>query len=265
MLGKDHRRTQAAFSYFSMFLALGNVLGYASGAYRGLYKIFGLTITSTCTVNCANLKAAFYIDIAFTVFTSCICISAGQEQPLDSSHKYTRVSEDDPELSSHAKGTFLIEMFGTLRFLPASVWMILLLMSLTMTGWYPFLFYNTDWMGREIYGGNPKEGENYSNGVRMGAFGLLLNSLVVGVTSLLTEKSCQKWGSGFIWGLSNIVMALCYVSMIILSLIVKNMEYGTGPPSSGFIIAALIIFAILGIPLGVKCSELLLLCNDQVT
>ncbi|KAL8096308.1 hypothetical protein AgCh_037319 [Apium graveolens] len=252
LTGKDHRRTQVAFSYFSMFLALGNVLGYASGAYSALYKIFGLTITSTCSVNCANLKAAFYIDIVFTALTTYICISAGQEQPLVSScHEYTRVPEDDPELSSHAKETFLIEMFGTLRFLPASVWMILLFMSLTMIGWYPFFFYNTDWMGREIYGGNPKEGENYSNGVRMGAFGLLLNSVVVGVTSLLTEKLCQKYGSGFIWGLSNILMALCYVSMIIVSLIVKYMEYGTGPPSSGFVIAALIIFAILGIPLGV--------------
>ncbi|KAL8096309.1 hypothetical protein AgCh_037319 [Apium graveolens] len=265
LLGKDHRRTQVAFSYFSMFLALGNVLGYASGAYSALYKIFGLTITSTCSVNCANLKAAFYIDIVFTALTTYICISAGQEQPLVSScHEYTRVPEDDPELSSHAKETFLIEMFGTLRFLPASVWMILLFMSLTMIGWYPFFFYNTDWMGREIYGGNPKEGENYSNGVRMGAFGLLLNSVVVGVTSLLTEKLCQKYGSGFIWGLSNILMALCYVSMIIVSLIVKYMEYGTGPPSSGFVIAALIIFAILGIPLGITYSVPFALISTQI-
>lgn len=253
MLGKDHRRTQAAFSYFSMFLALGNVLGYATGAYSGLYQIFAFTITSKCSVNCANLKAAFYIDIVFTVLTTYICISAGQERPLVSSFEYIPIPEDDPEQSSHAKETFLIEMFGTLRFLPAAVWMILLLMSLTMIGWYPFLFYNTDWMGREIYGGNPKEGESYSNGVRMGEFGLLLNSVVVGVTSVLTEKLCQKWGSGFIWSISNILMALCYVSMIIVSLIVKDMEYGTGPPSSGFVTAALIIFAILGIPLGVRC------------
>ncbi|KAK1366998.1 Sucrose transporter [Heracleum sosnowskyi] len=262
--GKDHRRTQVAFSYFSMFLALGNVLGYATGAYSGLYKFFGLTITSTCAINCSNLKAAFYIDIVFTVLTSYICISAGQEQPLVSSHEYTPLPEDDPEQPRHTKETFLFEMFGTLRFLPAAVWMILLLMSLTMIGWYPFLFYNTDWMGREIYGGNPKEGENYSNGVRMGAFGLLLNSVVVGVTSVLTEKLCQKWGSGFIWGLSNIVMGLCYVSMIIVSLIVKNMEYGTGPTSSGFIIAALIIFAILGIPLGITYSVPFALISTQI-
>lgn len=243
-----------------MFLALGNVLGYATGAYSGLYKIFAFTITSRCSVNCANLKAAFYIDIVFTVLTTYICISAGQEQPLISSHEYTRVPGDDSESSSHVRETFLLEMFKTLRFLPAAVWMILLLTSLTMIGWYPFFFYNTDWMGRDIYGGNPNEGENYSNGVRMGAFGLLLNSIVVGVTSVLTQKLCQKWGSGFIWGLSNIVMALCYISMIIVSLIVNNMEYGFGPPSSGFVIAALIIFAILGIPLGVS---VLLPCNDQ--
>ncbi|KAL1814028.1 hypothetical protein DCAR_0626434 [Daucus carota subsp. sativus] len=264
LTGKDHRRTQVAFSYFSMFLALGNVLGYATGTYGGLYKFFAFTITSSCSVNCANLKAAFYIDIVFTLITAYICISSGQEQPLISSHEHSPLSGDDPELSSHDRETFLVEMFGTLKFLPAAVWRILLLTSLTMIGWYPFFFYNTDWMGREIYGGNPNEGENYSNGVRMGAFGLLLNSVVVGVTSVFTGKLCQKWGSGFVWGISNILMALCYVSMIVVSLIIKNMESGTGSPSSGYVIAALIIFAILGIPLGITYSVPFALISTQI-
>lgn len=47
--------------------------------------------------------------------------------------------------------------------------------------WFPFILYDTDWMGREIYHGDPK-GSNaqisaFNEGVRVGAFGLLLNSV----------------------------------------------------------------------------------------
>jgi solute carrier family 45, member 1/2/4 len=47
--------------------------------------------------------------------------------------------------------------------------------------WFPFILYDTDWMGREIYHGDPK-GTNaqisaFDEGVRVGSFGLLLNSV----------------------------------------------------------------------------------------
>lgn len=47
--------------------------------------------------------------------------------------------------------------------------------------WFPFFLFDTDWMGREVYHGDPKgnsaEVEAYDQGVREGAFGLLLNSV----------------------------------------------------------------------------------------
>lgn len=47
--------------------------------------------------------------------------------------------------------------------------------------WFPFFLFDTDWMGREVYHGDPNgdssEKEAYGNGVREGAFGLLLNSV----------------------------------------------------------------------------------------
>lgn len=47
--------------------------------------------------------------------------------------------------------------------------------------WFPFFLFDTDWMGREVYHGNPKgdpsEVKSYHQGVREGAFGLLLNSV----------------------------------------------------------------------------------------
>lgn len=47
--------------------------------------------------------------------------------------------------------------------------------------WFPFFLFDTDWMGREVFHGNPKgnpsEIDLYDQGVREGAFGLLLNSV----------------------------------------------------------------------------------------
>jgi hypothetical protein len=47
--------------------------------------------------------------------------------------------------------------------------------------WFPFFLFDTDWMGREVYHGDPNgnlsERKAYDDGVREGAFGLLLNSV----------------------------------------------------------------------------------------
>lgn len=49
------------------------------------------------------------------------------------------------------------------------------------TSWFPFFLFDTDWMGREVYHGDPNGDQSevvaYQSGVREGAFGLLLNSV----------------------------------------------------------------------------------------
>jgi solute carrier family 45, member 1/2/4 len=53
--------------------------------------------------------------------------------------------------------------------------------SCVQLSWFPFFLFDTDWMGREVYHGDPNGDANqikkYDNGVREGAFGLLLNSV----------------------------------------------------------------------------------------
>ncbi|CAK9157922.1 unnamed protein product [Ilex paraguariensis] len=253
MLGKDHRRNRVANAYYSLFMAVGNVLGYATGAYSGWYKIIPFTITSACNINCANLKAAFFLDIIFILITTYVSISAVHELPLNSNHG-THCAEGMPEQSSHVEEAFLWELFGTFRYLPGTIWIILCVTALTWIGWFPFLLFDTDWMGREIYGGEPNEGQNYSIGVRMGALGLMLNSVVLGITSVFMEKLCRKWGAGFAWGLSSILMSLCFISMLIITAMVNNMNLGDSLPPDSIVIAALIVFAILGIPLAITYS-----------
>ncbi|GLT60540.1 hypothetical protein SLA2020_333020 [Shorea laevis] len=256
MLGNDHRRTRVANAYFSLFMAVGNVLGFATGSFSSWFKILPFTMTSACNADCANLKSAFFLDIIFIAITTYISISAANEVPLGSStNRGTTSNEDGPAQSGHAQEAFLWELFGTFRYFSGPIWIIFSVTALTWIGWFPFLLFDTDWMGREIYGGKPNEGQVYNTGVRMGALGLMLNSVILGITSILMEKLCRKWGAGFIWGVSNILMAICFLSMLILSYVTNHMDYvGHGMPPNGIVIAALVIFAVLGVPLAITYS-----------
>ncbi|KAJ8772261.1 hypothetical protein K2173_027438 [Erythroxylum novogranatense] len=261
LTGKDHRRTRVANAYFSLFMAVGNVLGYATGSFSGWFRIFPFTVTSACNEDCANLKSAFYLDIISIVVTTYLSITAAQEVPLGSMHTVEEASGE----SSHAQEAFLWELFGTFRYFSWSIWIILVVTALNWIGWFPFLLFDTDWMGREVYGGKPNEGSNYNSGVRMGAFGLMMNSVILGITSVLMEKLCRKWGAGFIWGISNILMALCFLAMLIVSYAAKHMGYiGHHLPPNGIVAAALIIFAILGFPLAITYSVPYALISSRI-
>lgn len=256
ILGNDQRRTRVANAYFSLFMAVGNILGFATGSFSGWFKVFPFTVTSACNPDCANLKSAFYLDIAFIALTTYISFSAADEVPLNEVTPHSH--EQLPEQSGQAEEAFFWELFGTFKYLSGPIWIILLVTALTWIGWFPFLLYDTDWMGREIYGGDPNGGQNYNTGVRMGAFGLMLNSVFLGITSLLMEILCRKLGAGVVWGISNILMSLCLALMLMISYIAKNTDrVGDNLPSNGVVAAALIIFAILGIPLAVSLSILL--------
>ncbi|KAI3909987.1 hypothetical protein MKW98_013041 [Papaver atlanticum] len=254
LTGKDQRRSRIANAHFSLFMAVGNILGFATGSYSGWFRIFPFTITSSCSVNCANLKSAFFLDIAFMVITTYVSISAAQEVPLPS-NRSTNSENERPDLSDSVHEPFIGELFHTFTYLTGPIWIILLVTSLTWVGWFPFLLFDTDWMGREIYKGIPNEGQNYHTGVSMGAFGLMLNSVVIGVTSVVMERVCKKWGGGFVWGVSNILMSFCFIAMLIISFVAKNMDFsGHDLPPGGIVIASLAVFTILGAPLAVTYS-----------
>ncbi|KAM3688615.1 hypothetical protein ACJW31_10G164700 [Castanea mollissima] len=182
-------------------------------------------------------------------------MAVAQEVPLVSIDRSSPSAEDGPGMSGQAEEAFLWELFGTFRYFSGTIWIILLVTALTWIGWFPFLLFDTDWMGREIYGGKPNEGQNYSTGVRMGSFGLMLNSVVLGITSVLMEKLCSKWGAGFVWGISNILMALCFLAMLVVAFVAKSFDFeGQALPPNGIVIAALVVFAILGVPLAITYS-----------
>jgi solute carrier family 45, member 1/2/4 len=135
-------------------------------------------------------------------------------------------------------------------------------MSRVQLSWFPFFQYNTDWMGREIYHGVPKGSagkvDAYNTGVRMGAIGLLLCSITLGVTSFLVPKLCRKLTSRVVWSISNLMVFAAMVALVVLGLIstkgynnaLTDHLYGPDKTMKGM---ALAIFALFGIPQAVCC------------
>ena len=152
------------------------------------------------------------------------------------------------------------------------MWILLLVTCLNWIAWFPFLLFDTDWMGREVYGGDSQRNnlvlKLYNNDVRAGALGLMLNSVVLGFTSLGVELLARGVGGvKRLWGIVNFLLAFCLAMTVLVTKLAKSSHrFATVdgvivplPPSAGVKAGALSVFAALGIPLAVSSFFLLYL------
>eukprot|EP00257_Ricinus_communis_P016983 XP_015575309.1 sucrose transport protein SUC3 isoform X1 [Ricinus communis] len=176
--------------------------------------------------------------------------------------KHANSIEDQNESLGDGPGAVLVNLLTSLRHLPPGMHSVLAVMALTWLSWFPFFLFDTDWMGREVYHGNPKGNSDevrlFDQGVREGAFGLLLNSVVLGISSFLIEPMCQRLGPRLVWGLSNFIVFASMAVTAIISLISVG-KYSGGIEhviggNAAIRIAALIVFALLGFPLAITYS-----------
>ncbi|XP_059316737.1 sucrose transport protein SUC3 isoform X1 [Lycium ferocissimum] len=173
-----------------------------------------------------------------------------------------RPEQDQGDSFTDSPGAVLVNLLTSLRHLPPAMHSVLIVMALTWLSWFPFFLFDTDWMGREVYHGDPK-GEAakvtaYNRGVREGAFGLLLNSVVLGISSFLIEPMCKWIGSRLVWAVSNLIVFACMACTAIIS-VVSISEHSQGVQhvigaTRSTQIAALVVFSLLGIPLAVTYS-----------
>ncbi|KAK8948284.1 Sucrose transport protein SUT1 [Platanthera guangdongensis] len=249
-LSSQHGVNSANLIY-AFWMALGNILGYSSGASGSWHKWFPFLMTNSCCESCANLKGAFLVAIILILICLTVTMVAAKEIPL---HKL------DPEEMEGSSGIF--SFFKSLKSLPTGMPSVLCVTALTWLAWFPFILYDTDWMGREIFHGNPngskEEIDTYNRGVREGAFGLLLNSIVLGVTTVVLVPLCKKFSSKIMWVTGNFTVFLAMAAVTILSVISTHGYSGkinsavAGP--DGVKIGALVIFAALGFPLAILYS-----------
>ncbi|KAG0453053.1 hypothetical protein HPP92_025422 [Vanilla planifolia] len=325
----------SANAIFCSWMAIGNILGFSSGASGNWHRWFPFLASSACCDACVNLKAAFLVAVFFLMFCMLLTIYYAKEIPLevrpvkrfsdsapllrdqqpnsihdgpvelksvttslnktqqsglvlqngmlekpnigqdsetwvgdakpdsvDGSNFSCIVEKDEFEAFNDGPSAVLVNILTSLRHLPQGMHSVLVVMALTWLSWFPFFLFDTDWMGREVYHGNPNgnasEAEAYQIGVREGAFGLLLNSVVLGIASLLIEPMCRRMGAKLVWAMSNFTVFVCMAATTIVSLLSINknpmrLEQVIGG-SNAVKAAALVIFSLLGFPLAITYS-----------
>ncbi|KAK6139320.1 hypothetical protein DH2020_026935 [Rehmannia glutinosa] len=309
--GPDQRNSANAI--FCTWMAVGNILGFSSGASGNWHRWFPFLTSRACCEPCGNLKAAFLVAVVFLVLCTLVTLYFAKEVPLmpkQSHHladsapllddhqlngSHLSKSKTDTELKDYAleikserqytmnngdrseeqkdqennddsfmdsPGAVLVNLLTSLRHLPPAMHSVLVVMALTWLSWFPFFLFDTDWMGREVFHGDPKgeaaEIQAYNQGVREGAFGLLLNSVVLGISSFFIEPMCQWIGARLVWAISNFVVFVCMAGTAIISLISVR-QYSDGVQhvigANGTTkIASLVVFALLGLPLAITYS-----------
>ncbi|KAA8546334.1 hypothetical protein F0562_002927 [Nyssa sinensis] len=261
--GNNQRKTRTANAFYSFFMAVGNVLGYAAGSYTHLHNLFPFTRTHACDIYCSNLKSCFFLSIILLIVLATLALATVREVPPEQGN-----ADDEEEIDeSGGKAQpvsvpvpFFGEISQALKELPRPMWILLLVTCLNWIAWFPFLLFDTDWMGREVYGGKVGEGRMYDRGVRAGALGLMLNSVVLGFTSLAVELLARRAGGvKRLWGCVNILLAVCLIMTVWVTKKAESSRQFTAagtllPPKSGVKAGALTLFAVLGVPLSVTYS-----------
>ncbi|KAG0482878.1 hypothetical protein HPP92_010962 [Vanilla planifolia] len=244
----------AANAIFAAWMAIGNILGYSSGASGEWHKWFPFLKNKACCEACANLKGAFLVAVVFLLCCVTVTMIVAKEEPLQSVKGSNEAAE---------QRVGIMDIFRSIKNLPPGMPSVLLVTSLTWLSWFPFILYDTDWMGREVFHGEPKgttaQSKAYYNGVRAGAFGLLINSVVLGVTSFLVEPMCRKFTPRLVWTSSNFFMFLCMSATAIISTWSLHSYHGSIQdviisPDGRVKAAAIVIFAVLGVPLAILYS-----------
>nr|ALI88693.1 sucrose transporter 2 [Phelipanche ramosa] len=307
--GPDQRNSANAI--FCSWMAVGNILGFSSGASGNWHRWFPFLTSRACCEPCGNLKAAFLVAVIFLTLCTLVTLYFAKEVQLAPKQSH-RVSDSAPLLDDHqlngsdpsesnfgtepkelevkferhytmangdrteeqkdhenndhslidSPGAVLVNLLTSLRHLPPAMHSVLVVMALTWLSWFPFFLFDTDWMGREVFHGDPKgeaaEIQAYNQGVREGAFGLLLNSVVLGIASFFIEPMCQRFGSRLVWASSNFIVFVCMAGTALISLISVR-QYSDGiqhviGANGTTKIASLVVFALLGLPLAITYS-----------
>ncbi|MED6146935.1 general substrate transporter [Stylosanthes scabra] len=244
----NQSKTKTAYALYTLFMAIGNVLGSAAGSSEGLYKILPFTTTKACHDECADVKTCFMISVLLLVLLVTVNLIYVKEKPLT-------VSVEKSE-----KGG-MRELFGALQELKRPMRILLLVTCFNWIAWFPFFEYNTDWMGVEVYGGKDKDQSVYDMGIHEGATGMMLNSIVSGGASLgIGVLARGLGGEKKLWGVVNFLLAVCLAMTVPISKMAKHLRrYAVGaggvleplPPPRGVKSAALTLYAVLGIPLAI--------------
>lgn len=301
LAGSEQRDT--ANSIFCLWMAVGNIMGFSTGASGNWHKVFPRVMTKACCEKaCGNLKAAFLVAVVFLFMCTLVTVFFAKEIPLVRvKRRMEDVSPlllDQPEMlvemqgvnlstetenyrhnNAHGRADFqqaadnkegesadtgpssvLVNLLTSIRHLPLEMKSVLAVMALCWLSWFPFFLFDTDWMGREVFQGDPFGGEAkkdaYELGVQRGTFGLLLNSIVLAVGSFFIDPLCRWIGPKLVWSISNFMISFGMASTAIITVLAGPKGRTSNPIlyADWAKNAAIAFFAMLGLPLAVTYS-----------
>ncbi|KAL0485650.1 hypothetical protein AKO1_011902, partial [Acrasis kona] len=191
-------------SIFSVWLAVGNVTGYIAGWVNWSYY-FPFAMSSACTEACANLRVSFTMSIVFLIITVALTLFVSKEKTLQE-------VELEQGGAEQPKGNAIVNLFKTILIMPSSMKRVCLVQFFAWFGWFAFLLYGTDWVGENIYHGNPSgtrsEIDKFNEGVRWGSFGLAGFATVSLFVSPIVPYLTRAFGVKTIYAIGNVCLSL---------------------------------------------------------
>ncbi|CAI5509587.1 unnamed protein product [Closterium sp. Naga37s-1] len=170
--GTEGKRTRRANAYFSAFMALGNVLGFAAGSYPHLasalssplsllLRPFGgfSLVTAACNGVVSGFSASEIEEMGAGEMGHKMGTNGTRAADAETSRKEEteekaengeqEEEEEEEEGEEEPKQVLLWELVSSVQQLPPPVLRVLAVTALTWLAWFPFLLFDTDWMGRE--------------------------------------------------------------------------------------------------------------------
>ncbi|GFP81346.1 sucrose transport protein suc2 [Phtheirospermum japonicum] len=246
---------------FAFFMAVGNIMGYAAGASEWLHRYLPFTTTHACDLSCAHIKTCFLLSIVLIGVIVALVVVFIKEEPMDPFYlDYIRESCDETAPS------FFMQILIATKETSRPMWVLYVVTAFNWIGIFPFLLYDTDWMGKEVYGGkvmgSREELHLYHSGVRAGSMGLVLHVLTMGAVSLFLEPMIRLAGNiKRLWSVGNIMLAICMALTVVISVMAEIARKGAlsalgtslVPPPIEVKVYCYGLFALFGIPQAVSC------------
>ncbi|KAM1441017.1 hypothetical protein ACFXTO_009184 [Malus domestica] len=215
--------------------------------------MFPFTKTKACDIYCANLKSCFFLSIAFLITLTVHWPSPSLGKPPPTLFQTSR-RRSQRQLR---RCPFFGQMIGAFKELQRPMLVLLLVTCLNWIVWFPFLLFNPDWMGNEVYSGQVGKGRLYDLGVRAGSLGLLSNSVILRFMSLGVEH-LGRWVGGVkrLWAVVKFLLAVYMALTVLITKLAEASRHGhigveLPLPPAGIKAGALSLFAVLGIPLAI--------------
>lgn len=203
-----------AFSYSTAATGLGLALGYVLGGVHWSPRMPWLKTTACNDVGgCADLRFAFLLASVSCVLANLCTLLVGKESSFTS-----REGADSQSLShQHAGDVHTPLLEGECR-----AWKVVkqnqalgsayLVTLLAWLGWISLQMYQTEFVAKEVFQGSPDEtsplNKAYVEGVHAASRALVINALLMTLTTYTIPKAIRSMGKSRLWCLATLFTAL---------------------------------------------------------